>query len=45
MTSDGVLLRLIVDSQTVMEARSVRYRQQPPELFRVPNNYAPALGH
>ena len=29
----------------VMEARSVRYRQQPPELFRVPNNYAPALGH
>jgi hypothetical protein len=45
MTADGVLLRLVVDSQTVMEARSVRYRQQPPELFRVPNNYAPALGH
>jgi hypothetical protein len=42
---DGVLLRLVVDSQTVMEARAVRYRPQPPELFRVPTNYAPALGH
>ena len=45
VTADGVLLRLVVDSQTVMEARSVRYRPQPPELFRVPTNYAPALGH
>jgi hypothetical protein len=40
-----VLLRLVVDSQTVMEARAVRYRPQSPELFRVPTNYAPALGH
>jgi hypothetical protein len=45
VTQDGVLLRLVVDSQTVMEARAVRYRPQPPELFRVPTNYAPALGH
>jgi hypothetical protein len=45
VTPDGVLLRLVVDAETVMEARSVRYRPQPPELFRVPTNYAPALGH
>ena len=45
VTPDGVLLRLVVDGETVMEARSVRYRPQPPELFRVPTNYAPALGH
>jgi hypothetical protein len=45
VTTDGVLLRLVVDSETVMEARAVRYRQQPAELFRVPTNYAPALGH
>jgi hypothetical protein len=45
VTPDGVLLRLAVNGETVMEARSVRYRPQPPELFRVPTNYAPALGH
>lgn len=45
VTADGVLLRLVVDSQTVREARSVSYRRQPPELFRVPSNYAPALGN
>ena len=44
VTPDGVLLRLVVGGETVMEARSVRYRPQPPELFRVPTNYAPALG-
>jgi len=44
-TADGVLLRLVIDSQTVREARSVRYRRQPPELFRVPGNYAPSLGN
>lgn len=43
VTPDGVLLRLVVDGKTVMEARSVSYRQQPPELFQVPTNYAPAL--
>jgi hypothetical protein len=45
VTQDGVLLRLVFDSQIVMEARAVRYRRQPPELFRVPTNYAPAPGH
>ncbi len=43
VTPDGVLLRLVVDSKTVMQARSVGYRRQPPELFQVPTNYAPAL--
>ena len=33
-----MLLRLVVNSQTAMEARAVRYRPQPPELFRVPTN-------
>jgi hypothetical protein len=32
-------------SQTVMEARAVPIARKPPELFRVPTNYAPALGH
>ncbi len=43
LTPDGVLLRLVVDGKTVMEARSVRYRRQRPELFQVPHNYSPAL--
>ncbi len=42
-TADGVLLRLIVDGKTVIEARSVRYATQKPELFQVPPDYAPAL--
>jgi hypothetical protein len=42
-TSDGVLLRLVVDGQTVTEARSVSYGRQRPELFQVPRDYAPAL--
>jgi hypothetical protein len=41
--SDGVLLCLVVDGKTMIEARSVNYRQQPPELFEVPSNYAPAF--
>jgi hypothetical protein len=43
ITADGVLLRFVVDSQTVTEAHSVSYRRQPAELFQVPPNYAPAL--
>ncbi len=43
MTPDGVLLRLLVDGKTTVEARAVTYHQQPPELFEVPRNYAPAL--
>ena len=43
ITADGVLLRFLVDSRTVTEARSVSYRRQPAELFQVPPDYAPAL--
>ena len=43
ITADGVLLRFLVDSKTVSEARSVSYRRQPAELFQVPREYAPAL--
>ena len=43
LTSDGVLLRLVIDGQVVAEARSVLYAPQPPELFVVPPGYEPAL--
>jgi hypothetical protein len=43
MTPDGVLLRLTVDGQTVMQARSVSYGAQRSELFEIPRDYAPAL--
>jgi hypothetical protein len=43
ITVDGVLLRFVVDAQTVTEARSVNYRRQPVELFKVPRGYTPAL--
>jgi hypothetical protein len=43
VTPDGVMLRLVIDRQTVIEARSVSYGQQRPELFQVPRDYAPAL--
>ncbi len=42
-TADGVTLRLVVGGRTVVEARSVSYRQQQAELFKVPPGYAPAL--
>jgi len=42
-TADGVALRLIVGGKTAIEARSVSYRPQPAELFKVPPGYAPAL--
>jgi hypothetical protein len=42
-SADGVLLRLVVDGQTVRQARSLRYKPQGEELFVVPPNYAPAL--
>ena len=42
-TADGVTLRLIVDGQTLIEARSVKYGPQKADLFRVPANYTPAL--
>lgn len=43
LTADGVLLRLIIDGKTVMQARSVTYARQPPELFEIPKDYTPAL--
>ena len=43
ITADGVLLRFVVDSQTVTEARSVNYAPQKPGLFQVPPDYTPAL--
>ena len=43
LTPDGVMLRLVVDGKTVMQALSVKYGRQPPELFRVPPDYTPAL--
>lgn len=42
-TADGVLLRLVVDGTTVMQARSVSYGPQKAALFQVPPNYVPAL--
>jgi len=41
--ADGVPLRHVVDGQTVMQARSVKYGPQKAELFQVPPNYTPAL--
>ena len=35
LTPDGVMLRLVVDGKTVMQALSVKYDRQPVELFRV----------
>ena len=43
LTPDGVMLRLVVDGKTVMQALSVKYGPQPAELFRVPPDYTPAL--
>jgi hypothetical protein len=42
-TADGVALRLVVDGKTIMEARSVSFGRQNPQLFKTPENYAPAL--
>jgi hypothetical protein len=42
-TADGVVLRVVVDGQTFIEARSVKYAPQKADLFQVPRGYAPAL--
>jgi hypothetical protein len=42
-TTDGVMLRLVVDGAPFFEARSVKYAPQKVELFQVPPNYAPVL--
>lgn len=43
LTPDGVLLRLVVDGNTVMQARSVSYARQPAKLFQLPPDYTPGL--
>ena len=43
LTADGVLLRLVIDNRTIMQARAVTYARQPPELFEIPKDYTPAL--
>jgi hypothetical protein len=43
LTPDGVLLRLIIDGQTIMQARAVSYGSQRADLFQVPPDYTPAL--
>ncbi len=43
LTADGVMLRLVADGKTVMQALSVKYGPQPPALFQVPRDYMPAL--
>lgn len=42
-TADGVLLRLVIEGKTAVEARSVSFYHQPPKLFEVPSHYTPAL--
>jgi hypothetical protein len=42
-TPDGVLVRLVVGGKTLVQAVSVKYRNQPAELFEIPLNYTPAL--
>jgi hypothetical protein len=42
-TPEGVLLRLVIDGHTVIEARSVHFGTQAAKLFEVPRNYLPAL--
>jgi hypothetical protein len=42
-TLDGVLLRLVIDGRTVMQARSVSFGPQAPPLFQIPRDYTPAL--
>ena len=43
LTPDGVLLRLVIDGKTIIQARSVHYSPQSPELFEIPRNYEPAI--
>ena len=43
VTADGVVLRVVIDGATIMQARSVSYGKQTAELFQVPSNYSPAL--
>ena len=43
LTPDGVLLRLVVDGKTIIQARSVQYRTQQQKVFDIPRDYEPAI--
>lgn len=43
VTDNGVLLRVTVDGQVVILAKSVRYHKIKPAIFEIPNNYVPSL--
>jgi hypothetical protein len=43
LTQDGVMLRLNIDGETVMQARSVTFAKQPVAIFQVPRGYQPAI--
>jgi hypothetical protein len=43
LTVDGVLLRLVIDGKTIIQARSVKYGPQPLNVFEIPRNYEPAI--
>lgn len=43
LTPDGVMLRLVVNGRTILQARSVHYARQPAEIFQIPPGYQPAL--
>jgi hypothetical protein len=43
VTRDGVVLHLTVDGQTKLEALSVTYGPQSPELFHIPPSYVAPL--
>lgn len=43
MTADGVVLRLVIDGKTSVEARLVSYAAQDAEIFLIPPGYVPAV--
>jgi hypothetical protein len=43
LTVDGVLLRLVIDGKTIIQARSVKYGPQSVNIFEIPRNYEPAI--
>jgi Domain of unknown function (DUF4412) len=43
ITADGVVLRLVTDGETRVEAQSVSYGAQDADIFLIPPGYAPAV--
>ncbi len=43
LSSDGVLLRLIIDGERRLEALSVSYAAQADDIFQIPSDYAPTI--